>query len=468
MPTFLIVFLPLIYEPVSPVRVNSFHRITPTVRIRTNAIALLAERIHPVPACGDGVVLPCSVVVGVQPVHRLQFLAVVLVTLQGGIHHCRRVGVGCAEGVVVRHLQHPAVGIHHLADVAQVVAVVVVEREAVCRVAHARRLRVAPVEEYHVRQVVLHREHAPEQVVAVGDAHYLPVGGPRRLHAEFPRDVRHSDVVPDAQLLARRAVGVPYLVAVHEVYRLGVAVQVVCDVCDAPAPVGHQGAVGVVDILRAVLPLVLERAVGVVVRCRLRHARQPVAVVGHGEVVHHPVAVGRGLPVAGDGGDVAVCVVLHVLPEPAGTRYVVALAVHGLGHPARRVVGELVAPLGVVLVAPPPDGADAAVPAGRAGAAGIEQLLGETAGGDARQPPVKVVCVGDVPDRCRAAGARQPAQCVVSIVEHGGRRRHAVGDGERVGCRPVGTVVGVGVVNGRRARAALRAHGLHVHGPARV
>ena len=48
---------------------------------------------------------------------------------------------------------------------------------------------------------------------------------------------------------------------------------------------------------------------------RLRHARQAVAVVGEGEVVHHAVAAGRDLPVAREPRDVSVGVIPQALAE---------------------------------------------------------------------------------------------------------------------------------------------------------
>lgn len=47
------------------------------------------------------------------------------------------------------------------------------------------------------------------------------------------------------------------------------------------SPVGNQRAVAVVQVLGAVGSLVLERARGIIVSRRLRHARQPVAAVSY-------------------------------------------------------------------------------------------------------------------------------------------------------------------------------------------
>jgi len=47
------------------------YRIPITIRIRADGIVFLAQRVHPVPPCGDRVVLPGPIVVGVQPVRNL-------------------------------------------------------------------------------------------------------------------------------------------------------------------------------------------------------------------------------------------------------------------------------------------------------------------------------------------------------------------------------------------------------------
>ena len=103
------------------------------IHIWTYTIVLLAERIHPVPPAEDWVILPCAVVVGVQPVHLVEFLAVVLT----GLHVAGRGAVAelSPERVVVHRLDdrpvRGAVGLDHLADIAEVVTVIVVEVEVV-------------------------------------------------------------------------------------------------------------------------------------------------------------------------------------------------------------------------------------------------------------------------------------------------------------------------------------------------
>ena len=140
-----------------------------TIHIRAHAIVLLTERIHPVPTCSDGIVLPCPVVVGVQAVHPVQFLAVVLV----GLHVAVRGAVAelRPERIVVHALDdcsvRDAVGLGHLADAAEMVAVVVVEGEVVLAgfADVLCRLAVALVELELVYPPVPHREAAAEEVV---------------------------------------------------------------------------------------------------------------------------------------------------------------------------------------------------------------------------------------------------------------------------------------------------------------
>ena len=209
-----------------------------TIHIRTHVIVFLAQRVHPVPACGDRVILTCAVVVGVKAVHAVQLLAVVLVRLHVGIHHGFRVGVRGAEGVVVRHLPHRAAGIHHLAVVAQVVLVVVEELEGVGRGIHGSRLGIAAVEEVAVYQAVLHHEASAEQVLRRAVVHHLPLRQRVRLRAEGHRDVGRGDIVFHKEFLACGTVCIPRLAAVGEVYPPRVVVVVVGDVRDAPALVG--------------------------------------------------------------------------------------------------------------------------------------------------------------------------------------------------------------------------------------
>ncbi len=49
-------------------------------------------RVYPVPSAGKGVILSCAIVVSVQTVHGVKFLAVILVRLQvgGGVPCLRR------------------------------------------------------------------------------------------------------------------------------------------------------------------------------------------------------------------------------------------------------------------------------------------------------------------------------------------------------------------------------------------
>ena len=83
------------------------------------------------------------------------------------------------------------------------------------------------------------------------------------------------------ELLTRGTIDILRHAAVGELDAQGVAVRIVDNVPDASAPVGNQRAVAVVQVLGAVGSLVLERARGIIVSSRLRHARQPVAVVSY-------------------------------------------------------------------------------------------------------------------------------------------------------------------------------------------
>ena len=140
-------------------------------------------------------------------------------------HHPQRVHELAAEGVVVHTLLHRARRGHRLTDRAQMVLVLVVERELVRRAA-GRRLGVAAVEEVLVDLAVPHHQAAAQQVVRRVRALDL-----RRLQLHLlpdrAGDVRRGRIVHHAQLLSRRTVHVLRDAAVGEVDLLGVAAQVV-------------------------------------------------------------------------------------------------------------------------------------------------------------------------------------------------------------------------------------------------
>ena len=207
--------------------IDVLNRIIRAVRIRTDAVVLLAQGIEAVPSCKDGVVLAGTVVVGVQAIHVVELLTVVLILLEIGAqdHRLQRVHELAAEGVVVHALLHRARRGHRLTHRAQMVLVLVVERELVRRAA-GRRLGVAAVEEVLVDLAVPHHQAAAQQVVRRVRALDL-----RRLQLHLlpdrTGDVRLGRVVHHAQLLARRTVDVLRDAAVGEVDLLGIAAQVV-------------------------------------------------------------------------------------------------------------------------------------------------------------------------------------------------------------------------------------------------
>ena len=69
--------------------INHSDWIIQTIRIRTDRVIFLTQWVYPVPSADKGVILPCTVVVGVQSMHGVKLFAVVLVVLQV------RVGVSC-------------------------------------------------------------------------------------------------------------------------------------------------------------------------------------------------------------------------------------------------------------------------------------------------------------------------------------------------------------------------------------
>ena len=183
--------------------------------------------IDPIPSCQYRVVLAGTVVVGVQAIHVVELLAVVLVLLEIGAQDHRLQGVHelAAERVVVHALLHRARRGHRLTHRAQMVLVLVVERELVRRAA-GRRLGVAAVEEVLVDLAVPHHQAAAKQVVRgvrALDIRLLQLD----MLPDRAGDVRRGRIMDHAQLLSRRTVHVLRDAAVGEVDLLWVAAQVV-------------------------------------------------------------------------------------------------------------------------------------------------------------------------------------------------------------------------------------------------
>jgi len=51
------------------------------IRIRTDGVVFLTQRVHPVPPADKGIILSCTVVVGIQAMCGVKLLAVVFVGL---------------------------------------------------------------------------------------------------------------------------------------------------------------------------------------------------------------------------------------------------------------------------------------------------------------------------------------------------------------------------------------------------
>jgi len=198
--------------------------------IRCNIVVFLAKWIHPVPTSGDRIVLPCAIVVGVQAVHLVEFLAVVLMILHATVRGA--IAEQGSKGIVVQRLDDPsvtaAVHLPHLSDVPQVVTVVVAEREVVLAVVAdvLPCLAVALLEPVLVDAPVLQCESTADQVVRGVRSQYLR-GEELPGAADGDADVRNRRQVRDPQLLARGAVDVPGHAAVGELDAHGIVHQVV-------------------------------------------------------------------------------------------------------------------------------------------------------------------------------------------------------------------------------------------------
>ena len=162
--------------------------------------------------------------------HPVELLAVVPagleIVVRGAVAELR------AERIVVHALHDIArvadAALDHLADVAEMVTVVIVEDEVVLAVVVrvSFRLAVALVELVLVDATVLQCQDAAEEVVRGVRKLYLR-GGQLPTAAYGDADVRHRRLVGDAQFLARRAVDVLRHVAVGKLDADGVVQQVV-------------------------------------------------------------------------------------------------------------------------------------------------------------------------------------------------------------------------------------------------
>lgn len=110
--------------PKIPVRVYSHDGVGMTIHIRTDIVVFLAQRIHADELSDGGVVLPGTVVIPVQPVHPIKFLAIVFVSLQSLL---RALVMGHTIRIIMRGLlDRTCVGCHNA-----VVPLMVLEIEAV-------------------------------------------------------------------------------------------------------------------------------------------------------------------------------------------------------------------------------------------------------------------------------------------------------------------------------------------------
>ena len=186
-------------------------------------------------ACGR---IPCRYTEGLE------------VAVRGAIAQLR------AEWVVVHRLKdcpvHGAVGPYHLAYVAEVVAVIIVEEEVVLHWVAGifRCLAAALVELEFVDAPVPQCEAAAEEVVRGVSAQNLRLGELPRA-ADGDTDVGHRRQVCGAQLLTHGTVDVLRHAAVGELYPHGV-VQPVVVYPRYPAPgIARERARGVVPLLLA-------------------------------------------------------------------------------------------------------------------------------------------------------------------------------------------------------------------------
>ena len=114
-----------LYPPIFSIWIYAAYRLISTVRIRTHRIILLCHRIHRRKPSQRRIIVPCPIIIPVQPFLRVQFLAVVLVRLDR-----RSRSEDTSEGVVMVRFLHRSV----LVDDHTVVSLMVLQEVVVLAV----------------------------------------------------------------------------------------------------------------------------------------------------------------------------------------------------------------------------------------------------------------------------------------------------------------------------------------------
>ena len=88
-------------------------------------VILLCQRIHPVPYRQNWIILTCSVIEGIQSVHHIKLLSIILKRLELRIYCGLGIRVWRTEGIIVGYLINLSHIIHNLTDIAKVILEIV-------------------------------------------------------------------------------------------------------------------------------------------------------------------------------------------------------------------------------------------------------------------------------------------------------------------------------------------------------
>ena len=102
-----------------------------------------------------------TIVIGVQAVHMVKLLAVVLIWLETVTFNGSSINVWSTKWIVVGHLLHHTICIHHLTVIAEVILIVIVEIELACSL----YLSISALKKEFVNSSVLHNEASAEKIV---------------------------------------------------------------------------------------------------------------------------------------------------------------------------------------------------------------------------------------------------------------------------------------------------------------
>ena len=104
------------------VHIHKCYWIVLTINIRANIIVFLCQRIHTHPSSQHSIIVACTIIIPIQSVHTIKFLAVVLVRLRASACTLTH---QFTKGIVMIHLLHLSMLIYHYTIVSKVILQIV-------------------------------------------------------------------------------------------------------------------------------------------------------------------------------------------------------------------------------------------------------------------------------------------------------------------------------------------------------